>query len=771
MRKDPDIEIVPLYGEENDTIPGPQPEWAQNLTQIEELLVSPILTMMSVYTLSGGSHKHRGNCINFEQNLTEIATKLPRLPSEIATVIIQSRRTELPHKTFKVNRAKIEIFLRKAKENNLYGFESIEICEENLAQLPLDGVPTDLKTITDPDLVIPLISPGPNDQEFPEPYTSNDEQKFPEPYTSNDEQKFPEPYTSNDEQLLSESYTGSEDEEESDFIAEFGISNPGDQLLQTDKIKNMLGWPSMSQQPVSEYTTNNLAAKCFPTLFANRTGDPSDKARTRAVPFANAIRKLLKYAYQKPNGEWYYPFAAHPRFSFWALNMLQRKRAISQAMIITKLHQRINNYTINDMQKILTGDANTRPENFISTLQFHAGSITGSSPYWFKHSQNLRHLMQQKGAATLFITYSMADLYWPDLHHLLGTENKSMAERRKAVNINPHIVAAFFTKRIHDWNRCFMHDSLDQEWSWLRYENQNRGTIHCHMMSKLKNDPDLIKLCKIAFVGEKARKKKENGQSNVVELNELIKLGELAKEKVINYVDTLITTMNPLNQREADEFIVPTGLNHPSAKRIEQLNDEQKQNDYIELINTVQRHKNCTTYCRRYKKGKPVCRFNFPFAHTEKTELKFIEKQDKSFTVELITKRNDKKMNKHNRCQIYNFRSNVDMQIVLDWSAAVNYIAKYASKAEKQSESLQEILAKLINKFNEESDSVEKALKSLMIATLGQRDKSHQEAIQLLLSHNMPLVECDKFEFISISLLSQTRIIKLICFFCFFFLQ
>ena len=736
-------DYVPLFGKENETIPGPQPKWAQNLTQMEELLVAPILTMMSIYTLSGGSHKAKGNCINFEQNIEEITDTLPRVPMELDVLIIRANHHELPDKTFSVNRKRVETFLRKAVEHKLHGYEHITISSANIARLPENGIP-ELRTITDNTLAKPLISAGPID--YPDTDTKESDIDQEEQMNLDDE-----------EEIESE-------EDEEDNIKQFGISNPGDQLLETDKIKNILKWPTRNLQPANEFTTINLAAKAFPTLFANKTGDPTNRLRNRPIKFDKAIRYLLKYAYQKENGDWYYPFAAHPRFAFWALNYVQRHRAMNAANTVLKFNVDMENLTITEIQNILN-DSNHRPEGFINKLQLQTRHITGSSPYWYAHCQNLRHLMEQKGAATLFITYSMADLYWPDLHRLLGTEGQGMAARRKAVNENPHIVTSYFIRRVRDFNKHYMQNSLNMKWCWFRYENQNRGTIHCHMMCKLSNDPNLIKLCKQAFFGDKAAKEKASGnitnENRLKELDILIRDGKLAKDKVITYIDTLITTCNPLDQEQQSQHHVATGLQHSCAQRIHNYNDDQLETDYMELVNSVQRHKTCSTYCRRYKKGKAYCRFKFPFDLQPSTTIDFTENRNGNFKVDLKTQRNDPIMNKHNRCQLQNFRSNVDMQIVLDYAACVDYIAKYAAKAEKKSETIQEVLSKLILKFHDDTDDVKKAFRSMMIATLGQRDKSHQEAIQILMSQCMPMVECNKFEFKNVSLLQQRRIFKL----------
>ena len=40
--------------------PGEQPDQLKGLTQIEEMLISPILTMMMMYRLKRGEYRYRG---------------------------------------------------------------------------------------------------------------------------------------------------------------------------------------------------------------------------------------------------------------------------------------------------------------------------------------------------------------------------------------------------------------------------------------------------------------------------------------------------------------------------------------------------------------------------------------------------------------------------------------------------------------------------------------------------------------------------------------
>ena len=57
------------------------------------------------------------------------------------------------------------------------------------------------------------------------------------------------------------------------------------------------------------------------------------------------------------NGEYYNPFAEHPRFKFWAYDRLRRHRSLEQSRIFMKQNPNETNLTIEDLKaKISLGD-------------------------------------------------------------------------------------------------------------------------------------------------------------------------------------------------------------------------------------------------------------------------------------------------------------------------------------------------------------------------------------------------------------------------------
>ena len=54
---------------------------------IEEMLISPILSVMSVFRLPNGALISRGLIANFSQDIKELTKILPRLPKDLPIII------------------------------------------------------------------------------------------------------------------------------------------------------------------------------------------------------------------------------------------------------------------------------------------------------------------------------------------------------------------------------------------------------------------------------------------------------------------------------------------------------------------------------------------------------------------------------------------------------------------------------------------------------------------------------------------------------------
>ena len=97
----------------------------------------------------------------------------------------------------------------------------------------------------------------------------------------------------------------------------------------------------------------------------------------------------------------------------------------------------------------------------------------------------------------------------------------------------------------------------------------------------------------------------------------------------------------------------------------------------------MERHTKCSTaYCIKIKPGRePTYRFNFPKDCQDETTIDFElltkgASDDHELTVDeitqaqvkatLTTKRNDGRINSHNRVMLQHWRANVDLQAIVD---------------------------------------------------------------------------------------------------------
>ncbi|XP_059070522.1 uncharacterized protein LOC131040138 [Cryptomeria japonica] len=103
--------------------------------------------------------------------------------------------------------------------------------------------------------------------------------------------------------------------------------------------------------------------------------------------------------------------------------------------------------------------------------------------------------------------------------------------------------------------------------------------------------------------------------------------------------------------------------------------------------------------------------------------------------------RNDDKVNSYNRYILQLWRENIDWQLVMSKHVVTKYIAKYAAKAEKSSETYHQMLLWLANVENSD-DLAAKAYRRLLTETLIERDIGAQETSHMLLE--LPLVQSSR---------------------------
>ena len=109
------------------------------LSVVEESLISINISVMSVYRLKSQASLFKGNVIAFPQDLSNIVSSLPRLPSECKIFKLRVRCGDDPkgHKDFRVRKQYVKNWLEFLQRFNPY-YRDIDISEQSLDALPED---------------------------------------------------------------------------------------------------------------------------------------------------------------------------------------------------------------------------------------------------------------------------------------------------------------------------------------------------------------------------------------------------------------------------------------------------------------------------------------------------------------------------------------------------------------------------------------------------------------------------------------------------------
>ena len=684
-----------LFSAENGMIPSKVPGELQGLTQTEEMLIARALPVVNIYIKPGGQRGYSGHCINLPQNVFELAKSLPRSAKDLKLIVVKINGNSGSSKSSFVRRSVVLSALLWLIENNPL-YKDVNLDNDAVLALPIGAVPDDLKSVE---------TQSNNTEDVESDFNLPDEEKV---------------YDSETEVTSS-------------------ISIPDKVLHEVDAIdqeisdiSNNVSWPSVENEPLNEYSTPFLASMAFPTLFPDAKGDPTNPSVYREVAFPAKVKHLIKFA-DFVDGKFEYRFASHPRFSYWALNMIQRKRALQQTGIYLKQNPGDAPMSSADIHNLM--DTCSAQSNMYK-LSRYVGNKLGSNAYWQKQKQDLRTIVSKKGTGTIFFTFSAADLHWEELHALFhkNPSQLSSQERRQNVINNPHLTDWFFVQRLENFIQHWLYKTLNAEWHWYRYEYQARGSVHCHGIAKLKNDPGICHLAESALKGFKAQKQTLQ-QNNPQHIAQVIEDGISSSAIICSYADWLFSTVNP-NPPENGNWVKPTI--HPCQHSYIETNSDE---DLVNLLNTVQRHTRCSTrYClkKNAEDDQMQCRFRFPKPLCKETCLQFEKisvkgQTEDNYKMKLVTERNDPRINNYQELQLQGWRANCDIQLILSFRDCIEYITKYAAKGEPRSNAVKESFTAIM-KAAPDANSYATCLKKLVMKTLGLRDFSAQETTHHLLS-------------------------------------
>jgi hypothetical protein len=102
------------------------------------MLIARALPIMRVYIKPGGQRGYSGHCINLPQNVTELATSLPRYPKDLTVIIVKVKGKDNTFRDVTVRKQKVHNALVWLINNNPH-YSELTINEEALNSLPENG--------------------------------------------------------------------------------------------------------------------------------------------------------------------------------------------------------------------------------------------------------------------------------------------------------------------------------------------------------------------------------------------------------------------------------------------------------------------------------------------------------------------------------------------------------------------------------------------------------------------------------------------------------
>ena len=123
---------------------------SQGLTQVEEMLISAVMPIMSVYRLPQGQYGYSGHVVNLPQDVASFAQSLPRLPSDLDVIVVKKEGANQTHRDFRVRRGVVHRALQwLVTHNQYYRALGVTIDTTSLEQLPQDGNVSELVSVTE----------------------------------------------------------------------------------------------------------------------------------------------------------------------------------------------------------------------------------------------------------------------------------------------------------------------------------------------------------------------------------------------------------------------------------------------------------------------------------------------------------------------------------------------------------------------------------------------------------------------------------------------
>jgi hypothetical protein len=433
--------------------------------------------------LKDGQIGSRGHVCSFVQDISDVCSVLPRLPTDVQFVKVVNKYLQdggqVSSKMFIIRRQEVLDALWWLKEHNIE-YSDIEIEESSLdwiensseQELPANLIQTDEEE--DQSSKAGAVDLGPSESQTLSGVSEN-----------------PEDGCEADTVLGILPSIAPHLPKAKDVEVVNTINSGLDE--HNKKHHTTIQFPYKSPTPINEYDKeNSLFTRAFPWLFPGGCGN-FGQYREKKLTVNEWARNLLYYK----DGR----FAKDRIWCFFALDFATRKKNQMSGGFFVDGFFKEGPKSLEDLQTELAA-GNTQ---WLERLCYYSQRVTGSPGYWRAKRAEVyswinHHIEAKHGPPNFFITLSCAEYMWPDINRLLkdrfavgGMDDVDLDKSFvQLINDYTLIVQEYFQERVKIWLETIGAKVFHIKHYWLRYEfAPSRGQIHAHILA-IHDNPNVM---------------------------------------------------------------------------------------------------------------------------------------------------------------------------------------------------------------------------------------------------------------------------------------
>ena len=513
------------------------------------------------------------------------------------------------------------------------------------------------------------------------------------------------------------------------LLQEPDITQDGDRILSFA--------PGEGNRPLGIFMDKDSEFLSFPTIYCGkRQADNSE----RLVPVHYST--MCKWELRSKDRR----VAMSVQNIFYKLKKLQiRQIQGSASLSLRKCKTKGKTYTAGDLKS----------ENSVNKLiKLDEGfrvfrNLRGSPPYFERCKKDLFAMIRQLGNPTWFCSFSAAETRWIHLIKILGRliDNKNYSDdevtqmtwqkKSKLIQKDPVTCARNFEHMV----QLFIHDFIKSSCQpigevidfFYRVEFQQRGSPHIHGLFWIKNAPEYCRDCDediIKFVDSYISCKADSN-----DLSELVNLQRHKHSKTCKKKGRAIFRFN---------FPLPP---MPRTMILEPLSESDLDENFADMLKEASGRIRSLLNSINADETMNFVEFLEKLDLTEQQYIKAIRLSLKHSTLLLKRSPSEIRINCYNPHLLKAWRTNMDIQFVLDPYACAVYILSYITKGQR---GMSKLLRKECEEAKEGNKNIVNKVRHIGNKFLNAVEISAQEAVYLVLQ--MPLRRSSReFQFINTS--------------------